>query len=120
VLNRKQREQLEARYQALNPAALWRQIQGLRDRLFDLVEAKGQAAFGSSPGARPPRELYPLYAKEENVGAFGHFLAWLNNPRFGHLLNWLDRSSGASNLPCPINAFAGCHPTPPRCIAYSC
>jgi len=43
VLNRKQREQLEARYQALNPAALWRQIQGLRDRLFDLVEAQGQA-----------------------------------------------------------------------------
>jgi hypothetical protein len=43
VLTRKQREQLEARYQALNPAALWRQIQGLRDRLFDLVEAQGQA-----------------------------------------------------------------------------
>jgi hypothetical protein len=43
VLNRKQREQLEVRYQALNPAALWRQIQGLRDRLFDLVEAQGQA-----------------------------------------------------------------------------
>lgn len=50
VLNRKQREQLEARYQALNPAALWRQIQGLRDRLFDLVEAKGQADL---PRVRP-------------------------------------------------------------------
>jgi hypothetical protein len=43
VLKPKQRKQLEARYQALNPAALWRRIQGLRDRLFDLVEAKGQA-----------------------------------------------------------------------------
>jgi len=42
VLKGKQRKQLEARYQTLNPAALWRQIQGLRDRLFDLVEAKGQ------------------------------------------------------------------------------
>jgi hypothetical protein len=50
VLNRKQREQLEARYQALNPAALWRQIQGLRDRLFDLVEAKGQVDL---PRVRP-------------------------------------------------------------------
>jgi hypothetical protein len=50
VLTRKQREQLEARYQALNPAALWRQIQGLRDRLFDLVEAQGQADL---PRVRP-------------------------------------------------------------------
>jgi hypothetical protein len=50
VLTRKQREQLEARYRALNPVALWRQIQGLRDRLFDLVEAKGQADL---PRVRP-------------------------------------------------------------------
>jgi len=48
VMKPKQRKQLEARYQALNPAALWRQIQGLRDRLFDLVESKDQA--------EPPRE----------------------------------------------------------------
>lgn len=50
VLNRKQREQLEARYEALNPAALWRQIQKLRNRLFDLVEAKGEADL---PRKRP-------------------------------------------------------------------
>jgi hypothetical protein len=45
TLNRKQREQLQARYEGLNPAALWRQIQRLRDRLFDLVEGKDEASL---------------------------------------------------------------------------
>jgi hypothetical protein len=49
------------------------------------------AVFGSSPGARLPRESISLYAKEANAGAFGHILTWLNNPRFGHVVKWLDR-----------------------------
>lgn len=57
VLNRKQREELEARYQALNPAALWRTIQDLRDRLFDLVEAKCQADLPRTRRRGPDIEL---------------------------------------------------------------
>lgn len=50
TLNRKQHEQLQTRYESLNPAALWRQIQRLRDRLFDLVEDKDEARL---PRLRP-------------------------------------------------------------------
>jgi hypothetical protein len=57
VLTRKQREQLEARYRALNPVALWRQIQALRNRLFDLVEAKGQASLRRPRRRGPDIEL---------------------------------------------------------------
>lgn len=57
VLKGKQREQLEARYQALNPVALWREIQELRDRLFDLVEAKCQANLPQTRRRGPDIEL---------------------------------------------------------------
>lgn len=57
MLNRKQREQMEARYQALNPAALWRQIQRLRDRLFDLVEGKDEAGLPQARRRGPDIEL---------------------------------------------------------------
>jgi hypothetical protein len=57
VLTRKQREQLEARYRALNPVALWRQIQALRNRLFDLVEAKGQSSLRRPRRRGPDIEL---------------------------------------------------------------
>jgi hypothetical protein len=55
--NRKQREELEARYRALNPVALWRKIQELRDRLFDLVEAKCQADLPRTRRRGPDIEL---------------------------------------------------------------
>lgn len=42
VLKPKQRRELEARYQALNPAELSRNIRALQDQLFDLVEQKDE------------------------------------------------------------------------------
>ena len=42
VLKPKQRRELEARYQSLNPAELSRKIRVLQDRLFDLVEQKDE------------------------------------------------------------------------------
>jgi hypothetical protein len=66
VLKPKQREQLETRYQALNPVALWREIQALRDRLFDLVEAKGQARL---PRARRGPDLELTRARNQRLRA---------------------------------------------------
>ena len=57
LLNRRQRKELEARYQALNPVALGRKIQELRDRLFDLVEAKCQADLPRTRRRGPDLEL---------------------------------------------------------------
>jgi hypothetical protein len=57
LLTPKQREQLEARYRALNPVALWRRIQALRDRLFELVETQGQARWRRPPRRGPDIEL---------------------------------------------------------------
>lgn len=57
LLTLKQREQLEARYRALNPVALWRRIQALRDRLFELVEAQGQARWRRPRRRGPDIEL---------------------------------------------------------------
>ena len=42
VLKPKQRRELEARYQALNPAELSRKVRALQDKLFDLVEQKDE------------------------------------------------------------------------------
>ena len=42
VLKPKQRRELEARYQSLNPAELSRKIRALQDKLFDLVEQKDE------------------------------------------------------------------------------
>jgi hypothetical protein len=44
VLNRIQRVELQSRYEALNPAQLHRDIERLRDQLFDLVEGKDEAS----------------------------------------------------------------------------
>ena len=49
ALNRRQRAELIARYRALNPAQLRREIELLRNQLFDLVESKDQQ---SPPRAR--------------------------------------------------------------------
>jgi hypothetical protein len=57
LLNHKQRERLEARYQALNPVALWRRIQKRRDRLSDLVEAKCQTELPRTRRRGPDLEL---------------------------------------------------------------
>jgi hypothetical protein len=57
LLTRKQREQLKARYRALNPVALWCRIQALRDRLFELVETQGQARWRRPPRRGPDIEL---------------------------------------------------------------
>lgn len=54
VLKPKQHKQLESRYQALNPVALWRQIQQMRERLFDVVEAKRQADLPQTRRQRGP------------------------------------------------------------------
>ncbi len=57
LLNHKQREQLEARYQGLNPVALWGRIQQLRYRLSDLVEPKCQAELPRTRRRGPDLEL---------------------------------------------------------------
>jgi len=44
VLNRKQRAELQSRYEALNPAQMHRDIELLRNQLFDLVEGKDEAS----------------------------------------------------------------------------
>jgi hypothetical protein len=45
VLSREQSKQLGARYAALNPAQLRREIERLRERLFDLAESKSGEAL---------------------------------------------------------------------------
>lgn len=57
VLNRKQRAELESRYQALNPAQLHRELQFLRSQLFDLVESKDQASLPRARRHGPGIEL---------------------------------------------------------------
>jgi hypothetical protein len=45
VLKRKQQAALEARYEALNPAQLHREVEALRNRLFELVEGKAEESL---------------------------------------------------------------------------
>ena len=45
VLHRKRQAELDARYEALNPAKLRREIDALRSRLLDLVESKDKESL---------------------------------------------------------------------------
>jgi hypothetical protein len=57
VLNRRQRAERESRYAALNPAQLQREIQHLRNQLFDLVETKDDASVPAARRHGPGIEL---------------------------------------------------------------
>lgn len=57
VLTRKQGAELESRYEALNPAKLHRDIQLLRNKLFDLVESKGEQGVPPNRRRGPSIEL---------------------------------------------------------------
>lgn len=57
VLTRKQGAELESRYEALNPAKLHRDIQLLRNKLFDLVESKAEQGEPSNRRRGPSIEL---------------------------------------------------------------
>jgi len=45
VLKPKQRAELKSRYEALNPAKLHREIEALRNQLFDLVESQNEQSL---------------------------------------------------------------------------
>ena len=57
VLTRKQGAELESRYEALNPAKLHREIQLLRNKLFDLVESKDEEGVPPARRHGPSIEL---------------------------------------------------------------
>ena len=57
VLSGKRRAELESRYEGLNPAKLHREIQRLRNRLFDVVENKDQASLPLARRHGPSIEL---------------------------------------------------------------
>lgn len=57
VLTRKQGAELKSRYEALNPAKLHREIQLLRNQLFDLVESKDEASVPAARQHGPGIEL---------------------------------------------------------------
>lgn len=56
-LKPKQRRELEARYQRLNPVELRKRIEGLRSKLFDLLEREGAPAMPKYRRRGPGIEL---------------------------------------------------------------
>jgi hypothetical protein len=57
VLKPKQRAELKSRYEALNPAKLRREIEALRNQLFDLVESKNEESLPRARRHGPGIEL---------------------------------------------------------------
>lgn len=57
VLKPKQRAELKSRYEALNPAQLRREIEALRNQLFDLVERKNDESLPPARRHGPSVEL---------------------------------------------------------------